>query len=92
MEAKEAEKAQAEQAAYDAGMAKTIASLTAQFRDVGRAFSQEVWDEAMNAARVDPESELRAPDRVYYPPALRLAPAPPQPTMAPSFALPSTTE
>ena len=42
LEAKDAEKAKAEQAAYDAGMTKTTESLTAQLRDVVRAFCLEV--------------------------------------------------
>lgn len=68
-----AEMAQAEQAAYDVGMTKTAKSLTAQLRDVTRAFCLEVWGHALNATRVNIELELRAPNKVYYPPALRLA-------------------
>ena len=66
--------AQAEQATYDAGMTMTAKSLTAQIRDVARAFCLEVWGQALNIVMVSTESELRAPDKVYYPPALRLAP------------------
>ena len=43
LEAKEAEKAQAEQAAYDAGMTKAVESLIAQLRDVACAFCLEFW-------------------------------------------------
>ena len=71
---KAAEIAQAEQAAYNAGMTKTAKSLTAQLRDVARAFCLEVWGQALNIAMVSTESELRAPYKVYYPLALRLAP------------------
>ena len=71
---KAAEMAQAEQAAYDMGMTKTAESLTVQLRDVARAFCLEVWGQALNAVGVSTESELRAPDKFYYPPALRLAP------------------
>lgn len=42
LEAKEAEKSQAKQAAYDTGMTKVVESLTAQLRDVGHAFCLEV--------------------------------------------------
>lgn len=42
LEDKEKEKAVAEQAAYDAGMKKTAESLTAQLKDVTRAFCLEV--------------------------------------------------
>ena len=55
-------------------MTKTAESHTAQLRDVAQAFYLEVWGQALTAAGVSDESELRAADRVYYPPALRLAP------------------
>ena len=42
LEAKEAKKAQAEQAAYDASITKTAESLTAQLYDVAHAFCLEV--------------------------------------------------
>lgn len=40
----------------------------------------------MNVAKVSTESEVRASDKVYYPPALRLAPPSQQPPVDPSFA------
>ena len=46
----------------------------------------------MNATGVDLESELHAPDRVYYPSALPLAPTLPQLPMNPSPAFPSSAE
>ena len=92
LEAKEAEKTQAKQAAYDAGMTKAAESLTAQLRDVACAFCLEVWGQALNAARIHPESKLRVLDKVYYPSALRLAPTLPQPPTDPSPALPSSSE
>ena len=58
LETKEKEKAEAEQAAYDAGMTKTAESLTAQLRDVAHAFCLKVWGQALNAAGVDTESKL----------------------------------
>ena len=56
-------------------MTKTAQSLTTQLRDVARAFCLEVWDKALIIVGVSIESELKAPDRVYYPLALRLAPS-----------------
>ena len=79
MEAKDTEKAKAEQAAYDAGLTKTAQSLTAQLRDVARAFCLEIWGYALTATGVSTKLELRAPNKVYYPPALRLAPSLTQP-------------
>lgn len=61
-------------------MTKTAQSLIAQLRDIARAFCLDVWGEALNTAGVSTKLELRAPDRVYYPPTLRLAPNPPQPS------------
>ena len=80
LKAKDAEKAKAEQAAYDVGMTKMAKSLTAQLKDVARAFYLEVWGQALNAARITIESELRALDKVYYPPTLPLAPSLSQPS------------
>ena len=79
LEAKDEEKAKAEQAAYDASMTKTAQSLKAQLRDIAQVFFLEVWGQALTIARVSIESELKAPDKVYYPLALRLAPNPPPP-------------
>lgn len=42
LEAKEKEKAEAKQAAYDAGITKAAESLTTQLRDVAHAFCLEV--------------------------------------------------
>lgn len=86
LEEKEAEKAKAEQAAYGAGMTKAVESLTAQLRDVTQAFYLEVWGQALNVAGVSTKLELKALDKVYYPPTLRLAPSPPQPIADPSSA------
>ena len=71
--------AKVEQAAYDAGMTKTTQSPTTQLKDVAQAFYLKVWGQALKVAEVDTELELRAPYKVYYPPALRLAPNSPQP-------------
>ena len=78
-------------------MAKAAESLIAQLRDVARAFCLEVWGQALTIAGVNTKSELRAPNKVYYPPTLRLALNPPQssanPDSAPtsSSAQPTTT-
>lgn len=85
LEAKDEEKAKAEQAGYDAGMTKTTQSLTTQLRDIALAFFLEVQGQALTAAGVSIESKLRALDKVYYPPALRPALNPPPPTTDPSL-------
>lgn len=50
--AKDVEKAQEVQAAYIAGMTKTAQILTSQLRDVAQDFCLEVWNKALNVARV----------------------------------------
>ena len=78
-------------------MTKITQSLTAQLRDVARAFCLEVWGQALTAAGVSTKLELRAFNRIYYPPVLRLAPNSSQPSAdldsAPtsSSAQPATT-
>ena len=91
LKAKETEKSQAKQAAYDTSMTKAAESLIAQLRDITWAFCLEVWGQALSAVGVSTESELRAPDKVYYPPALRLAPTSPQPPVDPSPTPPSSS-
>ena len=76
----EKEKAKAKQATYDVEITKVAESLTAKLRDVACAFCLEVWSQTLKAAGVDIESELWAPDKVYYSPALCLALAPPPPS------------
>ena len=90
MEAKDVEKAKAEQMAYNTGITKTAQCLTAQLQDVARAFCLGLWGQALTATGVSTESKLSAPDKVYYPPTLRLAPSPTQPAADPSFASTST--
>ena len=84
LETKDAKTAKAEQVAYDASMTKsmtkTAESLTAQLKVVAWAFCLEVWGQALNVARISTASELRAPNKVYYPLALRLALSPSQPS------------
>ena len=92
LETKDAEKAKAEQAAYDTGMTKTAESLTTQLRDIARAFCLEVWGQALIAVGVNTELKLKAPNRVYCLPALRLAPSPSQPSTDPGLAPTSSSE
>ena len=84
LKGKDAEKAKAEQATCDAGMTKTTQILTAQLRDVAQDFCLEVWGEAVNAAEVNADSDLRGTDKVQYPLALRITPSsaslPPDPS------------
>lgn len=56
-------------------MRRTAQSLTAQLRDVARAFCAKVLGEALNDAGVDVDSKLREAEKVYYPQPLHIAPA-----------------
>lgn len=58
LETKKVEKAQTEQVAYNVGMTNVAESLTAQLRDVARAFFLEVWGQVLNTAGVSTESEF----------------------------------
>ena len=91
LETKGAEMSKVEQAAYDVGIIKIAESLTVQLKNVALAFCLEVWGQALNATGVSTESKLRASNKVYYPPALHLAPTPPQPLANPSSAPPSSS-
>ena len=74
----EAKKArdEAEQHGYDFGMAETEDTLRAQVPAVCRTYCAQTWEEALNRAGVGAFSELRRPENVYFPPAIR-ASAPP---------------
>ena len=71
-------------------MTKVVEILTSHLRDVARAFYLEVRSQALNAVGVNIELELRALDKVYYPPTLCLVPTLPQPPIDPTFAPPSS--
>ena len=93
LEDKDAKRAKAKQAAYDAGMIKTTQSLTAQLKDVARTFCAEVWSEFLNVAGVMADFNLRGVDKVYYPPALCLTPstALPPPKLSSTSSMPKST-
>ena len=65
--------AQAEQEGYDTKVRETKEKLRAQVTSVYRGYCLQVWNEALNQARVDAFSTLRRVDNVFYPLALRVA-------------------
>ena len=69
----DAEKAkdQAEQDGYDVGVAETEEALRAEVSEVCKAYYLQVWNEALNLARVEASSALRRAKNVYYPPTIR---------------------
>ena len=62
---------QAEQKGYELGIAETEKALRAEVPGVCRVFCARTWNEALNRAGVEASSELRKPENVYYPEAIR---------------------
>ena len=81
----EAERAmnEAEQRGYEIGIAETKEALRAEVLVVCRIYCAKTWDEALNRAGVEASSELRRPENVFYPEAIRPSAPPPPQTKAP---------
>ena len=62
---------EAEQRGYEVGIAETEAALRAEVPAVCRVYCAKTWDEALNRAGVEASSELRRPENVFYPKAIR---------------------
>ena len=62
---------EAEQRGYEIGIAETEKALRAEVPEVCRIFCARTWSEALNRAGVEASSELRKPENVYYPEAIR---------------------
>nr|XP_023875860.1 cilia- and flagella-associated protein 99-like [Quercus suber] len=88
----EKERDATEQHGYDVGVAKTEDNFRAEVPVVCREYCALTWQEALNRAGVEPSSELRRPENVYLPLAIR-APSPStQQGEAPSTAAESIKE
>ena len=74
----EAEKArdEAEQKGYNLGVAKTEETLRVEVPAVCRIYCSQPWDEALNRAGVEASFELRKPENVFYPSAIRASDLP----------------
>ena len=74
----EAEKArdEAEQKGYDLGVAETEETLRVRVPAVCRIYCAQTWDEALNRDGVEASSELRKPENVFYPSAIRASDLP----------------
>ena len=81
----EKERDEAEQHGYDVGVAETEDALRVEVPTACRAYCTQTWEEALNQAGIEASSELRKPERIIFPPALRIlnqtkiAPLAPQP-------------
>ena len=68
----EKERDKAEQHGYDVGVAETEDTLRVEVPAVCRAYCTQTWEEALNQAGVEASSELRKPESIVFPPALRI--------------------
>ena len=68
----EKERDEAEQHGYDVGVAETKDALRAEVPTVCRAYCNQTWEEALNQAGIEASSELGKPERIIFPPALRI--------------------
>ena len=75
----EVEKAreEAEQHGYDIGVAEIEDTLRAEVPAVCRAYCTQIWEEALNRAGVEASSELRRPENIFFPQAIRASNLPP---------------
>ena len=62
------------QIAFEQGQKETEAHLKSQLLVVCRSFCLQTWIEALNAAGVDSNSELRNLEKAFYPPIIRARP------------------
>ena len=62
---------EAEQHDYDVDVAKTEDALRAEVPVVCRAYCAQTWEEALNRVGIDASSELRRPENIFFPPAIR---------------------
>ena len=74
----EAEKArdETEQHGYDISVAKTEEAPWAEVPAVCRTYCVQTWEEALNWAGVEASFELRRPENIYFPPAIRASDLP----------------
>ena len=68
----EKEKDEAEQHGYDVNVVETEDTLRAEVPAVCRAYCTQTWEEALNQAGVEASSELKKPESIVFPLALRI--------------------
>ena len=62
---------EAAQRGYEVGIAETEEALKVEVPAVCRIYCAKTWDEALNRAGVEASSDLRKPENVFYPEAIR---------------------
>ena len=68
----EKERDEAEQHSYDVGVAETEDNLRAEVPAVCRAYCTQTWEEALNQIGIKASFELRKPENIVFPLALRI--------------------
>ena len=56
---------------YDVGVAETKETFRAEVPTVCQTYCAQTWGEPLNRAGVKTSSELRKPEKIYYPPAIQ---------------------
>lgn len=92
LEQKTKDMGRVEQVAFEEGQKGTEAHLKSQILMVCRSFCLQTWVEALNATGVDPSSELRNPEKLFYPPAIRAHTLVQPPSNTTTTAQPSSTK
>ena len=94
----EREKDEAEQHGYDVSVVETEDTLRAEVLAICHAYCTQTWEEALNQAGVEASSELRKPESIVFPLALRIhgqkeaAPPVSQPTKEAQSQHPPSTD
>ena len=94
----EKERDEAEQHGYNVGLAETEDTLQAKVPAVCCVDCTQTWEEALNQARIEASSELRKPENIVFPLALRIlnqkeaAPPASQPTKEAQSQHPPSTD
>ena len=78
---------EAEQRGYEVGIAETEKALRAEVPEVCRIYCTRTWSEALNRVGVEASSELRKPENVFYPEAIRPSALLPYQANAPSSVI-----
>lgn len=78
---------EAEQRGYEVGIAETKKALRAEVPEACRIYCARTWSEALNRVGVEASSELRKPENVFYPEAIRPSVLLPHQADAPSSVI-----
>ena len=78
---------EAEQRGYEVGIVETENALRAEVSEVCRIYCARTWSEALNRVGVEASSELRKPENIFYPEAIRPSVLLPHQADAPSSVI-----